>query len=72
MTIKINLPGDKIHHLQYSYGHLIFPLGFNKWICWFHKKEAYYGNGIWKYPKISQFRIIKINACHNCRMTGIG
>lgn len=55
MDIKMNLPFQKIHDPEYSYGHLLFPF-FGKWIAYFEKHG---------------FKLTSHHGFHNCTRTGI-
>lgn len=57
---RLNLPFQKIHHIQHGYGRLIFPWGKQRRIVWFWL--AWFGVG---------WRVVTPYDFHNCTRTGI-
>ncbi len=58
-------PGDKVHHVRWSYGRILIPWRVNRrtlrwlWLGWFSHKGKRFG-----------FRVVDPRQFHNC--TGLG
>lgn len=59
----MNLPGNKIHHIEGGYGRLVLPWFGGRWLIWFFGSQ--------KYDALPRgFRLMNRHF-HNCTATGV-
>lgn len=63
----MNLPSDRIHHITYSFGRVVLPMGRGRAVAWFGARD-YPESGV---HRKASLRIVRVDEFHNCRATGI-